>query len=65
MGFGSYDESEQQQQEVNTDSEEEGVDVHQNTHDGEVEFETGSTDDLLNHLEDIKEEQQEAEAEEE
>jgi hypothetical protein len=63
MGFGSYDESEQQQQEVNTDSEEEGVDVHQNTHEGEVEFETGSTDDLLDHLEDIKEEQEEAEEE--
>ncbi|UPV77153.1 DUF5786 family protein (plasmid) [Halorussus limi] len=55
MGFGSYDESEQQNQEVNTDDDSEGVSVHENDHEGELRFETGaSTDDLVNKLQDIK-----------
>ena len=56
MGFGSYDESEQQNREVNADDDEsEGVDVHENDHDGEVTFDTeASTDDLVAQLADIK-----------
>ncbi|EMA10284.1 death domain-associated protein [Haloarcula sp. JP-Z28] len=54
MGFGSYDESEQQDQNVETD-EDDGVAVHENDHDGEVSFETeASTDELVNKLDDIK-----------
>ncbi|MFC7010020.1 DUF5786 family protein [Halalkalicoccus salilacus] len=55
MGFGSYDESEQQNQEVNTDDKDSGVDVHENDHEGEITFDADtSTDDLLNQLETIK-----------
>lgn len=54
MGFGSYDESEQQNQEINAEDTE-GVTVHENEHDGELTFESHtSTDDLLNQLETIK-----------
>lgn len=54
MGFGSYDESEQQDQDYDAD-EEDGVTVHENSHSGEVTFESdASTDDLLGQLEDIK-----------
>lgn len=56
MGFGSYDESEQQNQEVNTTDESDGVNVHENDHDGELTFESNaSTDDLVNQLKNIKE----------
>jgi hypothetical protein len=57
MGFGSYDESEQDNQEYDTDFEdEEGVNTGETTHDGEVEYEfTASNDELLDRLEDIKE----------
>lgn len=55
MGFGSYDESEQKQQEVDSDGEDEGVNVHQNDHHGEVSFESeASTDDLVDKLQDMK-----------
>lgn len=55
MGFGTYDESEQQNQEVDADDENEGVTVHENDNEGEVSFETdASTDDLVDQLEDIK-----------
>ena len=54
MGFGSYDESEQQDQEVNAD-EGEGVNVHDNDHEGEITFESdASADDLVDQLHDIK-----------
>jgi hypothetical protein len=54
MGFGSYDESEQQDQNVETDDDD-GVAVHENDHDGEVSFETeASTDELVDKLDDIK-----------
>jgi hypothetical protein len=54
MGFGSYDESEQQNQEVNADDSE-GVNVHENDHEGELTFESNaSTDDLVDQLADIK-----------
>lgn len=55
MGFGSYDESEQQNQDVETDDDSEGVTVHDDDHEGEVNFETGaSTGDLVDRLADIK-----------
>ncbi|MCU4800657.1 hypothetical protein SAMN05216559_0480 [Halomicrobium zhouii] len=56
MGFGSYDESEQDNQEYDTDFEDdEGVDTAENTHEGEVEYEfTASNDELLDRLKDIK-----------
>jgi hypothetical protein len=54
MGFGSYDESEQGDQNVDFD-EEDGVETTENDHDGEVSFEfTASNDELLDRLEDIK-----------
>jgi hypothetical protein len=57
MGFGSYDESEQGSQEIDTDLDEDAVDDRNTDHDGEVEFENGaSNDELLNRLKDIKDE---------
>jgi hypothetical protein len=54
MGFGSYDESEQQNQDVDADDSE-GVSVHENDHQGEVSFESdASTDDLVDRLADMK-----------
>ena len=56
MGFGSYDESEQQDQDVETDDDA-AVDVHENDHAGEVEFESdASTDELLDRLDEMKDE---------
>lgn len=56
MGFGSYDESEQDNQEYNTEFEDEdGVSTGENDHEGSVEFEfTASNDELLSKLNDIK-----------
>ncbi len=56
MGFGSYDESEQENQEYNADYDDnDGVSAEENAHDGAVEFEfTASNDELLDRLEDIK-----------
>lgn len=56
MGFGSYDESEQQNQEVDADAGgNEAVDLHQNDHDGDLNFETDkSTDELVDQLRHIK-----------
>ncbi len=54
MGFGSYDESEQQDQSVDTDDDA-AVNVHENDHDGDVSFESDlSTDDLVGQLQDMK-----------
>ena len=57
MGFGSYDECEQDNQEYDTDFEDEdGVNASENDHDGSVDYEfTASNDELLDRLEDIKE----------
>lgn len=57
MGFGSYDESEQEKQEI--DTEELATDISERSeasdHEGEVEFEIGaSNDQLLDRLQDIK-----------
>jgi hypothetical protein len=56
MGFGSYDESEQENREYDTDFEdEEGVATGEDAHEGQVEFEfTASNDELLDRLQDIK-----------
>jgi hypothetical protein len=61
MGFGSYDESEQQNQEVNADEDDsEGVSVHENDHEGELSFETdASTDDLIDQLGEMKDDDEE------
>ena len=58
MGFGSYDESEQDNQEYDTAyDDEDGLSTSENEHDGDVEFEfTASNDELLDRLDDIKEE---------
>ncbi|QCC57018.1 death domain-associated protein (plasmid) [Natronorubrum bangense] len=56
-GFGSYDESEQQQQNVSDeDDEDAAVNVHENDYEGEMTVETGdSTDNLIGQLQEIKE----------
>ncbi|AGB38019.1 DUF5786 family protein [Natronococcus occultus] len=54
MGFGSYDESEQQEVEADFD-EDDAVQSEQNQHEGSIEFENGaSSDELLDRLKDIK-----------
>ncbi|MFB6137685.1 MAG: DUF5786 family protein [Halobacteriaceae archaeon] len=57
MGFGSYDESEQENQEFDTDDiEDDGLATEENAHDGDVEFEfEASNDELLDQLDSIKE----------
>jgi len=59
MGFGSYDESEQENQDYDTDfADEDGVSTAENTHDGDVSYEfSASNDELLTKLEDIKDEE--------
>ena len=56
MGFGSYDESEQENQEYDTNfDDEDGVDAEETAHQGDVEYEfTASNDELLDRLKDIK-----------
>lgn len=55
MGFGSYDESEQENQETGDIDDNEGVSVHENTHDGEVSFESdASPEELLDRLDEMK-----------
>ena len=58
MGFGSYDESEQENQEIDADiNDEESVTTGDVSHDGDVEFEIGaSNDELIDRLQDIKDE---------
>ena len=58
MGFGSYDESEQENQDYDTDLEDNGVDTNENTHDGSMTFDNGaSNDELLSRLEEIKDDE--------
>ncbi|MEF8779208.1 MAG: DUF5786 family protein [Haloferacaceae archaeon] len=56
MGFGSYDESEQENQELDADFEDsDGVQTSENDHEGSVEFEfEASNDELLDRLQEIK-----------
>ncbi|GAB6862436.1 hypothetical protein JCM17092_25250 [Haloplanus litoreus] len=58
MGFGSYDESEQENQELDADLDDnEGVETSENDHRGSVEFEIGaSNDELIDRLKEIKDE---------
>jgi len=54
MGFGSYDESEQKDQSVDTDDSG-AVNVHQNDHDGSVDFDTDAdSDELIDQLQSMK-----------
>jgi hypothetical protein len=56
MGFGSYDESEQENQEIETDLDDDNYNTDDAEHDGDVSFEfTESNDELLDRLQDIKE----------
>ncbi|MCU4926606.1 DUF5786 family protein [Halobacteria archaeon AArc-dxtr1] len=56
MGFGSYDESEQQDVDADFD-EDDAVESEEHSHQGSIEFENGATnDELLDRLEEIKEE---------
>jgi len=56
MGFGSYDESEQESGNEEADyDEDEAVNIHQNDHDGEVTVEgADSADALVDKLQDMK-----------
>ncbi|WP_435129134.1 DUF5786 family protein [Halobaculum sp. D14] len=57
MGFGSYDESEQERQQNDGGEAGDGstVDAHESEHDGEASFEAGaSTDDLVDQLQTMK-----------
>ncbi|WP_436345472.1 DUF5786 family protein [Natronorubrum sp. FCH18a] len=56
MGFGSYDESEQQEVDADFDDDD-AVQSGENSHDGSIEFENGaSSDELLDRLQEIKDE---------
>ena len=57
MGFGSYDESEQEKQQSESDVDDsEAVSVQDAKHDGEVSYDTeASSDELIDQLHDIKE----------
>lgn len=58
MGFGSYDESEQERRELDSDDldDDAGVNTAEYEHEGNVDYEIGaSNDELLNKLKDIKE----------
>jgi hypothetical protein len=59
MGFGSYDESEQESQGDN-DIESDALNVHENDHDGEIGV-TGdaSSEELLDQLSEMKDEDEE------
>lgn len=60
MGFGSYDESEQENQEYDTDyDDEDAVNTAEHDHHGEVSFEFGesTSDELLDQFQDMKEEE--------
>ncbi|PCR92540.1 DUF5786 family protein [Natrinema ejinorense] len=56
MGFGSYDESEQQEVDADFDDDD-AVQSGENSHNGTIEFENGaSSDELLDRLKEIKDE---------
>jgi hypothetical protein len=59
MGFGSYDESEQENQEYSADLDDDsGVATSEHKHEGSVDFEIGaSNDELLDRLNEIKDEE--------
>jgi hypothetical protein len=56
MGFGSYDESEQDGQSGSDIDTDESVNIEDADHDGEVSFESdASNEELVDRLQDIKE----------
>ena len=61
MGFGSYDESDQQGPEYEAkEDNDEDTDLHENDYEGTVSYDSGaSTDDLLDGLASIKDEESE------
>lgn len=55
MGFGSYDESEQKDQDASDVEDNDGVTVHEHTHEGTVSFESdASQDELIDKLDEMK-----------
>ncbi|WP_254543041.1 DUF5786 family protein [Halomarina pelagica] len=56
MGFGSYDESEQDRQQLDTDLDDDENLSARGSHEGKMRFEFGaSNDELLDRLEEMKE----------
>jgi hypothetical protein len=56
MGFGSYDESEQENREMNTDIDDDDTVSSGDSHEGSVSFEFDtSNDELLDRLQEMKE----------
>lgn len=66
MGFGSYDESEQQNQQIDTDFDDaDGLNTAESSHDGDVEFDIGaSNDELLDRLKDMRDDGEDDESDE-
>ncbi|SIR80987.1 hypothetical protein SAMN05421858_3864 [Haladaptatus litoreus] len=64
MGFGSYDESEQQNREQDSNMDESSaVNVHENDHKGEITFDSdASSDELIAKLGDMKDDETEDES---
>jgi len=59
MGFGSYDESEQENQNLDEDDQNEGVDVD-GGEEGDLSFESSeSTDELVGRLEQMRDDDEE------
>lgn len=55
MGFGSYDESEQENQEIQTDEDEEAeVLAEDSEHDGDVEFNMEDTESAIDRLKEMR-----------
>lgn len=55
MGFGSYDESEQERQEMDTEEMDEQQDIKTEAqHDGEMEFEMEDTESALERLKQMR-----------
>ena len=59
MGFGSYDESEQKDQNVDADGKG-AVNLHENDHEGKVEFEFDENEEsLIDRLDEMKNDDEE------
>lgn len=59
MGFGSYDESEQENQEVETEESQAESKSEEADHNGDVTFELGDTEEAIERLKNISEEENE------
>jgi len=66
MGFGSYDESEQENQQAESDvDEDDAVSVQDAKHDGDVNYESNaSSEELIDKLQEMKDDPEDDEAEE-